>query len=218
MVGRFCSSGQKIQASLYWITVIDWTDHTKYQVDRVKFYTRPPPSLPDTIRINIDSSPPRRVQPAQPTGTQGHGIGVPPSLVGRPGVSGELETQQPFCDFHFSTLVCVPGSSDDSRYHRESLGEDATVKIEPGLEASAEERSPQTQQKKGSLDHQCFKNGTDEKILKEEDRSLDLEKKSLPSPQVISGTPADRATNRDLLNDKKSVNTERILSRTTLKA
>ena len=112
----------------------------------------------------------------------------------------------------------MPGSSDDSRYHRESLGEDATVKIEPGLEVSAKEGSLQTQEKKGSLDHQCFGRGTDEKILKEEERSLDLKEKSLPSPQVLLGTPADRASNRDLLNDKKSVNTEIILSRTTLKA
>ena len=32
-------SGQKIQALLYWIIVIDWTDHTKYQVDRMKIST-----------------------------------------------------------------------------------------------------------------------------------------------------------------------------------
>ena len=43
VVRRFCSSGQKIQASLYWIIAIDWADHTKYQVDRVKISTRPPP-------------------------------------------------------------------------------------------------------------------------------------------------------------------------------
>ena len=43
VVRRFCSSGQKIQASLYWIIVIDWTGRTKYQVDRVKISTRPPP-------------------------------------------------------------------------------------------------------------------------------------------------------------------------------
>ena len=123
---------------------------------------------PNTIRINIDSSSPRRVQPAQPTGTQGeeslaHEIGVPPPLVGRPGASGELETQPPNCDSHSTTMVRVTGSSGDSGYHREFLREDATVKIEPGMEVSAEEGSPQTQEKKGSLDHQCFGRGTDEK-------------------------------------------------------
>ena len=32
VVRRFCSIGQKTQALFYWITVIDWEDHTKYSV------------------------------------------------------------------------------------------------------------------------------------------------------------------------------------------
>ena len=118
----------------------------------VDFHTTATPSLPNTIRISIDSSPPRRVQPAQPTGTQGeenlaHGIGVPPPLVGRPGASGELETQPPNCDSHSTTMVRVPGSSGDSGYHRESQREDAMVKIEPGMEVSAEEGSQRRKRK-----------------------------------------------------------------------
>ena len=83
--------------------MIDWTERTKYQEDRRKISTRPISHQSQAIPISIDSSPPRRVQPVQPTGTQGEeslaqGFGVPPPLFGRPGDSGELETQQPFCD------------------------------------------------------------------------------------------------------------------------
>ena len=44
IIRRFCSSGQKIQTSLYWIIAIDWTDciKAKCSVDRVKFSTRSP--------------------------------------------------------------------------------------------------------------------------------------------------------------------------------
>ena len=73
-----------------------------------------------------------------------HGIGIPPPLVGRPGASGELETQQPNCDSNSSTMVRVPGSSGDSGFHRESLGEDVHIKVEPGIEVSTEVGSPLT--------------------------------------------------------------------------
>ena len=67
---------------------------------------RPPP-IPNTIKFNIDSSLPRREQPALPTGTQGeegytHGIGVPPPLVG---ASGELKSHQQFCESHSTTIT-----------------------------------------------------------------------------------------------------------------
>ena len=185
------------------------------------FHTTATPLVLNPIRINIESRPPRRVQPAQPTGTQGeegfvHGIGVPPPSVGRPGASGVLETQQPSCDYHSTTMVRVPGSIGDSGYHRESLREDATVKAEPGMEVSAEEGSPQTQENKGSLDHQCFGRGRDGKKPKEEDRSLDLEEKPLPSPGLF-GDPCGSRYKPRSEDEKISVNTERNLSKTALK-
>ena len=78
----------------------------------------PPPPIPNTIKFNIDSSLPRREQPALPTGTQGeegytHGIGVPPPLVGRPGASGELGSHQQFCESHSTTQVCGRRSGVD---------------------------------------------------------------------------------------------------------
>ena len=78
---------------------------------------------------------------------------------GRPGASGELEEQQPFWDYHFTTMVGVPRSSDDSGCHCEYLRENASVNIEPGIEALAKKGSPQTQGKKVSLDYQCFGRG-----------------------------------------------------------
>jgi hypothetical protein len=41
-------------------------------------------------------------------------------------------------------MVRVPGSSGDSVFHRESTEEDVKVKLEPGIEASAEDGSPLT--------------------------------------------------------------------------
>ena len=88
-------------------------EHPKNNCDRVRNFTRspPPPPIPNTIKFNIDSSLPRREQPALPTGTQGeegytHRIGVPPPLVGRPGASGELGSHQQFCESHSTTQVC----------------------------------------------------------------------------------------------------------------
>ena len=42
-------------------------------------------------------------------------------------------------DRHSTTIVRVPGSSGDSGFHRESLGEDEKVKVVPGMEAYEEE-------------------------------------------------------------------------------
>ena len=87
-----------------------------------------------TVKFSIDTSPPGRVQPAPPTGTQGeegykkHGIGVPPPLVGRPGASGELGSTPQKSDHHSTTMVRVPGSSGDSGFHRESLSDDVKIK------------------------------------------------------------------------------------------
>ena len=67
------------------------------------------------VKFSFETSPPDRVQPALPTGTQGeegyqeHGIGVPPPLVGRPGASGELGSTHNLSDRHSTTMVRVPG-------------------------------------------------------------------------------------------------------------
>ena len=97
-----------------------------------------------------------------------HGIGILPLLVGRPGSSGELETQQPNCDSNSTTMMRELGSSEDSRYHRESLREDAMVKIEPTMEASAKEGLLQTQEKRVPRSSVFWK-VTDEKKPKKED-------------------------------------------------
>ena len=115
-------------------------------------------------------------------------------------------------------MVRVPGSSGDSGFHRESLSEDVKIKIEPGMEASAEEGSPQTRENKGSPDHQSFGRGFDDIKIKEEDRAFDLEEKPpTPPPQVPSGTPTDRIIKRDPLDEKITVKSERISSKTTPK-
>ena len=47
-------------------------------------------------------------------------------------------------------MVRVLGSSDDSGFNREPLGEYVKIKTEPGIEASEADRSPQTCEMKGS--------------------------------------------------------------------
>ena len=102
-----------------------------------------------TVKFTIDTSPPGRVQPTLPTGTQGeegyqeHGIVVPPPLVGLPGFSEELVSTPQKSDHHSTTMVRVPGSSGDSGIHRESLSEDVKLKTEPGMEVPKSKESPQ---------------------------------------------------------------------------
>ena len=93
----------------------------------------------------------------------------------------------------------MPGSSGDSGFHRESLGEDVRIKIEPGIEASAKEITPRTREDEGSPHQLCFGRGYDEKKTKEEDRSIYPEEKLQPPPEVPSGTTADRPAKQDSL-------------------
>ena len=79
----------------------------------------------------------------------------------------------------------MPGSSGDSGFHREFTGEDVKIKVEPGIEASAEEGSPQTREKERSPDDQSFGRGFDNKKIKEEDQGSDLEEKPLPLPRSL---------------------------------
>ena len=113
-------------------------------------------------------------------------------------------------------MVRVPGSSGDSGFHRESLREDVKIKIEPGMEASAEEGSPQTCEAKGSPDHQSFGRGFEDKKIKEEDQAIDLEDKPRPPPEVPSGATVDHAAKCDPLDTDPSFYNERFLSTTTL--
>ena len=65
-------------------------------------------------------------------------------------------------DRHSTTMVRVPGSSGDSGFHRESLSEEVKIKTEPGIEASAKERSSRTCEDERSPDHQSFGRGFDD--------------------------------------------------------
>ena len=73
--------------------------------------------------MNIDSSPPRSVQPVQSTNKQGeegfaHGIWVPSTLVGRPGASGELKAQHTFFDSCFTTVKTEDETKAFSIYYK----------------------------------------------------------------------------------------------------
>ena len=157
---------------------------TQNQSDRVKVSTRSTP-ISTTVKFGIDSSQSGRLHPVLPTGTQDdedkeHGVGVPTSLVGCLGTCGELGSPHKMSESCSTTMVRVPGSSGDSGFHRESRDENVKIKTDYETEASAEEISPQKCEEKGSLDHQSSGRDFDDKILREEDRSLDLKDK----PQI----------------------------------
>ena len=111
-------------------------------------------------------------------------------------------------------MVRVPGTSGDSGFPRESLGEDVNIIVEHGMEVSAAEGSPPTREHERFPDHQGTWRGLDELVIKEEDRSTDLEEIPLLPPQVLLGTNADRTAKYDLLDNTFSGETE-ILSSTT---
>ena len=84
-------------------------------------------------------------------------------------------------------MVRVPGSSGEAGFYRESTGEDVKIKIEPGIETSAEEGSPQTREKERSPDDQSFGRDFDNKKIKEEDQGIDLKKNLYPLPRSLRG-------------------------------
>ena len=82
-------------------------------------------------------------------------------------------------------MVRVPGSFGDSGFHRESLSEKVKINTEPGIEAPAAEGMLQTREDEGSPDRRSFGRGFDDKKIKEEDRSHDLEE----NPQLVHEAP-----------------------------
>uniref|UniRef100_M4BPT6 Uncharacterized protein n=1 Tax=Hyaloperonospora arabidopsidis (strain Emoy2) TaxID=559515 RepID=M4BPT6_HYAAE len=60
-------------------------------------------------------------------------------------------------------MVRMPGSSGHSVFHCTSLGEDVKIKTEYEIEASAEERSPQTYEYNVYSDRQSFGRDFDKK-------------------------------------------------------
>ncbi|POM72519.1 Hypothetical protein PHPALM_10752, partial [Phytophthora palmivora] len=99
-------------------------------------------------------------------------------------------------------------------FHRES-DEDATkIKLEPGIEASAEGVSPQTLlSEAGYTHHQSTGRSSDD--VKEEGSAMDLEEKPHPPPQAPSGAPADRDANHGPLDEDPSAKADRTSSTTT---
>ncbi|KAE9078122.1 hypothetical protein PF005_g23790 [Phytophthora fragariae] len=97
-------------------------------------------------------------------------------------------------------MVRVPGSLSDSGFHRESLQEDAQEEFGQGNDASTEIGSPMTPLKQDrSADRRSFGRGPTDGT--EEGPATDLEEKSLPPPQVPSGTPAGLDSRLDPLDE-----------------
>ena len=87
-------------------------------------------------------------------------------------------------DYHNTSMVLVSESLVDSGFYCDSFGEDVKIKTELEIEASEAKGSPQMREMKGSPDYQNFVRGYDNKKMKEEYRSLDLEDKPRPPPEV----------------------------------
>ncbi|OWZ11766.1 hypothetical protein PHMEG_00015170 [Phytophthora megakarya] len=106
-------------------------------------------------------------------------------------------------------MVRVPGSSGDSQgFYRES-DEDATkIKLEPGIEASAEGVSPQTLLSEAGYT-QSQSAGRSSDNTKEEGPDMDLEEKPRPPPQAPSGAPADGDASRDPPVEARTAQAER---------
>ena len=74
-------------------------------------------------------------------------------------------------------MVRVPGPSSGSGFHRESRSEKVKIKAETGIEAPAKGELLHTRDNEGSPGRQSLRRDFDDKKIKEEDQSHDLEKK-----------------------------------------
>ena len=57
-----------------------------------------------------------------------------PSIVGRLGASVKAGLHHQFCEFYFTAMVRMPGSSNDSAFKRERLRDDMKINQETGME------------------------------------------------------------------------------------
>ena len=102
-------------------------------------------------------------------------------------------------------MVLVPGSSGDSRFHRESLSEDVKIKTEPGMETSKANESLQTHKSERYLVYQSSGRVSSDKKIEEENRSLNLGKSLRLPPEVPSISIADCVTKHDTQSENPSV-------------
>ena len=83
------------------------------------------------------------------------------------------------------------------------------------MEASKAKEWSQTRESERFPVHHSSGRGSNDKEIKEESRSLDLEEKPRPPREVPSGTTADRATKHDSQGETPTIKTEQKLPKVT---
>ena len=112
-------------------------------------------------------------------------------------------------------MVRVLGSSGDSEFRRESLREDAHIKVETEMAVSTEVGLLSTRDnEKVSTDCRSFGRDSYEKKMKEEDLAIDLEDKPRLLPQVPSGTLVDHTLQYDPPDENPMGKSEEFSSKT----
>ncbi|OWZ14291.1 LOW QUALITY PROTEIN: hypothetical protein PHMEG_00012253 [Phytophthora megakarya] len=112
-------------------------------------------------------------------------------------------------------MVRVPGTSVDSQGFHRGPDEDATkIKLEPGIEASADGVLPKTLLSEVGYT-QSLSVGRNSDDTKEEDLDMDLEEKPHTHPHAPSGAPADCDESRDMLDEARTALADRTSSTNT---